>query len=124
MQIAALTWIIGSFIMIINTYYLASSFTKLLIHSGLNTVTKVFAGIFGFLGLLIYIVAVLYLTFRKNHKSMQPLLQQSTDAELASVGSSDLPAEATNGTLYHLPREDITSMQLPDRRPDRDPVLN
>lgn len=42
--IAALTWIIGAFIMIINTYYLTSSFTKLLIHSGLNTVSKVFAG--------------------------------------------------------------------------------
>jgi natural resistance-associated macrophage protein 2 len=124
MQIAALTWIIGSFIMIINTYFLISSFTKLLIHSEQNTVTKVFAGIFGFLGLLIYVVAVLYLTLRKNRKSMQPLLQQSTDAELASVGNPDLPAEAANGTLYHLPREDITSMQLPDGRPDRDPVLH
>lgn len=124
MQIAALTWIIGSFIMIINTYYLTSSFTKLLIHSGLNTVSKVFAGIFGFLGLLIYVVAVLYLAFRKNRKSMKTLLQQSSDAELASVGNSDLPAEATNDTLYHLPREDITSMQLPNRTPDKDPVLN
>ncbi|KAJ3708381.1 hypothetical protein LUZ61_012086 [Rhynchospora tenuis] len=122
--IAALTWIIGSFIMMINTYFLASSFMKLLIHSGLNTVTKVFAGIFGFLGLLIYVVAVLYLSFRKNRKSTQPLLQQSSDAELASVPSSDLPAEATNGTLYHLPREDITSMQLPNGVPDKDPVLS
>ncbi|XP_078167132.1 metal transporter Nramp3-like isoform X2 [Carex rostrata] len=122
--IAALTWIIGSFIMIINTYYLTSSFSKLLIHSGLNTVSKVFAGIFGFLGLLIYVVAVIYLSLRKNRKSMKPLLQQSSDAELASVGNSDLPTEATNGTLYHLPREDITSMQLPNGTPDKDPVLN
>jgi uncharacterized membrane protein required for colicin V production len=61
MQTSVLTWVIGSFIVVINTYFLITSFVKLLLHSGLSTVSQVFSGIFGFLGMLIYIVAILYL---------------------------------------------------------------
>eukprot|EP00494_Astrolonche_serrata_P006606 UN06630 len=64
--ISVLTWAIGSFIMVINIYFLITSFVRLLLHSGLSTVSQVFSGIFGFLGMLIYIAAILYLVFRKN----------------------------------------------------------
>jgi manganese transport protein len=73
MQITVLTWVIGSFIMIINIYFLITSFVKLLLHSGMSTVSQVFAGIFGFLGMLIYIAAILYLVFRKNRKCTLPV---------------------------------------------------
>jgi manganese transport protein len=112
MQTSVLTWVIGSFIVVINTYFLITSFVKLLLHSGLSTVSQVFSGIFGFLGMLIYIVAILYLVFRRNRKSTQPLLE--SDAELAVSGSSaGVEAECSLG---HLPREDISSMQLPQQR--------
>ncbi|KAJ3679350.1 hypothetical protein LUZ60_017361 [Juncus effusus] len=107
--IAALTWIIGSFIMLINTYFLTSSFTKLLLNAPLNKVSQVFCGIFGFLGMLIYVLSVLYLSFRKNRKSTQPLLE---DAELAEVNGGN--------NLYHLQREDISNMQLPKGGNERD----
>ncbi|XP_020109880.1 metal transporter Nramp3-like isoform X1 [Ananas comosus] len=110
--ISALTWIISTFIMVINTYFLVTSFVKLLLHSGLRTASVVFSGMFGFLGMLIYVAAILYLVFRKNRKSTQPLLQG--DAELGPMCTDSNHAD--NNTLYHLPREDISSMQLPQNR--------
>lgn len=110
--ISALTWIISSSIMAINTYYLVTSFVKLLLHSGLQTVSVVFAGIFGFSGMAVYLAAILYLVFRKNRKSTQLLL--SRDAELGQ--SCNNPDSETNISMYNLPREDITSMQLPQTR--------
>jgi hypothetical protein len=71
MQITVLTWVIGSFIMIINIYFLITSFVKLLLHSRMSTVSQVFAGIFGFLDMLIYIAAILYLFFRENAKALR-----------------------------------------------------
>ncbi|XP_025812937.1 metal transporter Nramp3 isoform X2 [Panicum hallii] len=109
---SVLTWIIGSFIVVINTYFLITSFVKLLLHSGLSTVSQVFSGIFGFLGMLIYIAAILYLVFRKNRKSTQPLLESDPELSVAH-GSTGAGAE---GSLGHLPREDISSMQLPQQR--------
>jgi manganese transport protein len=114
MQITVLTWVIGSFIMVINIYFLITSFVKLLLHSGLSTVSQVFAGIFGFLGMLIYIAAILYLVFRKNRKCTLPLLKN--DSTLGVAGH----AEGEGSQLGHLPREDISSMQLPHERPASD----
>ncbi|KAL6873759.1 hypothetical protein ACP4OV_013841 [Aristida adscensionis] len=110
---AVLTWVIGLFIVIINTYFLITSFVRLLLHSGLSTVSQVFSGIFGFLGMLIYIAAILYLVFRKNRKCTMPLLEN--DSELAVAGGPGTGAGA-EGSLGHLPREDISSMQLPQQR--------
>uniref|UniRef100_A0A3B6TWS1 Metal transporter n=1 Tax=Triticum aestivum TaxID=4565 RepID=A0A3B6TWS1_WHEAT len=107
--IAVLTWAIGSFIMVINIYFLITSFVRLLLHSGLSTVSQVFSGIFGFLGMLIYIAAILYLVFRKNRKCTLPLLE--SDAKLGDAGHTE-----GEGSLGHLPREDISSMQLPHQR--------
>jgi natural resistance-associated macrophage protein 2 len=115
MQTAVLTWLIGSFIVVINTYFLITSFVKLLLHSGLSTVSQVFSGIFGFLAMLIYIAAILYLVFRKNRKSM-PLLESDSEA---AVAGHDAGA-GTEGSLGHLPREDISSMQLPQLRATSD----
>ncbi|XP_062229560.1 metal transporter Nramp3-like isoform X1 [Phragmites australis] len=109
---AVLTWVIGLFIVLINTYFLITSFVRLLLHSGMSTVSQVFSGIFGFLGMLIYITAILYLVFRKNRKSTLPLLE--SDSELAVAGHST--GAGAEGSLGHLPREDISSMQLPQQR--------
>ena len=96
--------------MAINTYYIISGFIKLLLKSGLPTVSKVFAGIFGFAGMSIYLAAILYLVIRKNRKAIQTLLP--CDAELGETRNN---SEANN-SIYNLPREDIVSMQLPQSR--------
>ncbi|KAG6488424.1 metal transporter Nramp3-like isoform X2 [Zingiber officinale] len=101
--VALLAWLISSLIVIINTYYLVTGFVNLLLHSGLQTLAIVFAGVFGFSAMLIYIAAILYLVFRRNRNSTQPLLQDDA-----------------NNSVYNLPREDIANMQLPQKRSTQD----
>ncbi|XP_020270393.1 metal transporter Nramp3-like isoform X2 [Asparagus officinalis] len=110
--ISAFTWIISSLIMAINTYYIVSGFIKLLLHSRITTVSKAFAGIFGFSGIAVYLAAILYLVIRKNRKVTRPSLPN--DAELGERCNN--PNTEASSTLYNLPREDIVSMQLPQRR--------
>ncbi|KAM0905890.1 hypothetical protein ACQ4PT_017094 [Festuca glaucescens] len=114
MQITVLTWAIGSFIMIINIYFLITSFVKLLLHSGMSIVSQVFAGIFGFLGMLIYIAVILYLVFRKNRKCTLALLKNDSTLGVA------FHAKGEGSQLGHLPWEDISSMQRPHERPASD----
>ncbi|KAJ8446575.1 hypothetical protein Cgig2_019728 [Carnegiea gigantea] len=100
-SISAITWVIGSLIMVINIYFIASSFIKLLLHSKLKLVAVIFSGTFGFSGLLLYLAAVAYLILRKNRESSH-LLSLTTREDQQS------------------PREDIVSMQLPQRRANVD----
>ncbi|KAL9462928.1 hypothetical protein AB3S75_000855 [Citrus x aurantiifolia] len=106
--ITAITWIIGSLIMIINVYYLATSFIKFLFHGNLKLVEVVFLGIFGFSAMAVYLAGVAYLVFRKN-KEASHLLALTTHENQHSTN------ESGNASLYSLPREDIASMQLPSR---------
>ncbi|KAI7986797.1 Metal transporter Nramp1 [Camellia lanceoleosa] len=102
--ISAATWIIGSLIMGINIYYIATSFVKLLLHSHLKVVGMVFCGIFGFSGILVYLVAIAYLVFRKNKEATHLLALTTPESrQMANEGDDSLP------------REDIVSMQLPER---------
>lgn len=106
--ITAITWIIGSLIMIINVYYLATSFIKFLFHGNLKLVEVVFLGIFGFSAMAVYLAGVGYLVLRKN-KEVSHLLALTTHENQHSTN------ESGNASLYSLPREDIASMQLPSR---------
>ncbi|KAK9677310.1 hypothetical protein RND81_11G135400 [Saponaria officinalis] len=99
--LSAITWVIGSLIMGINVYFIASTFIKLLLHSKMKLVAVVFAGIFGFAALLIYLAAVAYLIIRKNKENGQ-LLSLTTRED------------------QQTPREDIVNMQLPQRRSNPD----
>nr|DAD43547.1 TPA_asm: hypothetical protein HUJ06_001777 [Nelumbo nucifera] len=108
-MISVITWIIGSLIMAINIYYLATGFVKLLLNSGLEVVAIVFAGLFGFSGMLVYLAGILYLVIRKN-KEVTHLLPLEESVNLPRNSNCD------NEILYSLPREDIVSMQLPQRR--------
>lgn len=96
-QLSAVTWMIGSMIMVINIYFISSSFIKLLLHSKLKLVYAIFAGILGFSGLLIYLAAIAYLIIRKNKESTQLLALTMREDQ-------------------QIPREDIVNMQLPQRR--------
>lgn len=99
--ISAITWVIGSLIMAINIYFITSSFIKLLLHSKLKLVFVIFAGILGFSGLLIYLAAIAFLALRKNRET----------SHLLSLTMHEQP---------QIPREDIVSMQLPQRRTNPD----
>uniref|UniRef100_A0A2N9IEX1 Uncharacterized protein n=1 Tax=Fagus sylvatica TaxID=28930 RepID=A0A2N9IEX1_FAGSY len=102
--ISVATWIIGSLIMTINIYYLMTGFIKFLLHSHLKLVDAVFLGIFGFSGMAVYLAGIIYLVFRKNKEATQ-LMALTTPESRQTTNESD-----------SLPREDIVSMQLPQRR--------
>jgi hypothetical protein len=113
LQISAVTWLVGSLIMAINIYYLVSGFIKLLLHSHFKVVVAVFLGIFGFAGIGIYLAGIAYLVFRTNKESTHLLT-------LTTPESRQMGNEAGNASMYSLQREDIVSMQLPQRRNTED----
>ncbi|KAI9076008.1 hypothetical protein K1719_042024 [Acacia pycnantha] len=106
--LSVVTWIIGSLIMAINIFYLLTSFVKLLLHSDLKMVGKVFVGMLGFSGIAVYLAGIAYLVFRKNKKATHLL-------SLPTPENRQMENEQGNGSMYCLPREDIVSMQLPQR---------
>ncbi|KAG6787864.1 hypothetical protein POTOM_003909 [Populus tomentosa] len=106
--ISSITWVIGFLIMAINIYYLASSFIKILLHGHLKLVAAIFLGIFGFLGMALYLAGIAYLVFRKNKKATHLVALTSENPQIAS--------ESGDAGVFSLPREDIACMQLPQRR--------
>nr|XP_024931096.1 metal transporter Nramp1 isoform X3 [Ziziphus jujuba var. spinosa]XP_024931099.1 metal transporter Nramp1 isoform X3 [Ziziphus jujuba var. spinosa]XP_024931100.1 metal transporter Nramp1 isoform X3 [Ziziphus jujuba var. spinosa] len=111
--ISAITWIIGSLIMAINIYYLMTGFIDLLLHNHLKIVAVVFLGIAGFSAMAVYLAGIAYLVFRKN-KEVTHLLALTTSE------NTQMASEQGNASVYSLPREDIVSMQLPQRRSTED----
>eukprot|EP01018_Ginkgo_biloba_P031185 Gb_39414 [translate_table: standard] len=113
--IAILTWVIGFAIMVINMYYLGTSFVKWLIHNQLPKVGVAFIGILGFGGMIVYLGGIIYLAFRKD-KEVTYLLPFEE-----SIGNESNHEQGMNNIELHgpfgaLPREDIVSMQLPQNR--------
>nr|WNH25166.1 natural resistance-associated macrophage protein 8 [Fagopyrum tataricum] len=64
--IIVISWILGFGIIGINIYYLSTGFVGWLIHSSVPKVGKVLIGLLVFPVMVIYILAVVYLTFRKE----------------------------------------------------------
>ncbi|KAL6137838.1 hypothetical protein ACLB2K_063127 [Fragaria x ananassa] len=107
--ISAVTWIIGSLLMAINIYYLMSGFIKILLHGHFELVGIVFLGILGFSGMTLYLAGIAYLVFRKNKEAPHLLALTTPESR-----------EMANAQPGCLPREDIVSMQLPQRRSTED----
>ncbi|MBA0566178.1 hypothetical protein Golob_011021, partial [Gossypium lobatum] len=64
--IIVISWILGIGLIGINVYYLTTAFVDWLIHNDLPKVGNVFIGIIVFPLMAIYVLAVIYLTFRKD----------------------------------------------------------
>ncbi|XP_065869150.1 metal transporter Nramp1 isoform X2 [Euphorbia lathyris] len=106
--ISTVTWIIGSFIMAINIYYLVNGFIRILIHGEFKVVSAVFLGIFGFSAMILYLAAIAYLVLRKNTESSNLLALTMSESQQTSTNRGE-------GSVHNLPREDIVNMQLPQR---------
>ncbi|KAJ7965519.1 putative Metal transporter [Quillaja saponaria] len=61
------SWVLGLALIGINVYYLSTAFVDWLIHNDIAKVAKVFVGIIVFPLMAIYIIAIIYLTFRKDN---------------------------------------------------------
>ncbi|XP_077213406.1 metal transporter Nramp7.2-like isoform X2 [Tasmannia lanceolata] len=81
--VMVIAWIIGFCIVVINVYFLSTSFVTWLIHNSLPKLANIFIGIFVFPLMALYILAVIYLTFRKD----KAITFVDTDPELECVNS-------------------------------------
>ncbi|XP_058727410.1 metal transporter Nramp7.2-like isoform X2 [Vicia villosa] len=110
--IITISWILGAGIIGINVYYLSTTFVKWLIHSNLPKVANVFIGIIVFPLMAIYIVSVIYLTFRKD---IVPIVMETKNdtAMQSQVEKGVLDHDRLE--LSHVPyREDLADIQLPN----------
>ena len=109
MQIIVFSWLLGLMIIGINMYFLSTSFVGWLIHNSLPKYANVLVGLIVFPLMLIYVVAVIYLTFRKD--TVVTFVADSTqlvDAEKAKAAGEeedDLPVPF---------RQDLADIPLPE----------
>ncbi|CAL5384873.1 unnamed protein product [Camellia sinensis] len=108
--IIIISWILGLLIIGINIYYLSTAFVGWIIHSTLPKVATVFIGIIVFPIMAIYIIAVIYLMFRKDVvvTFIQPT--NITNMETGQSKSEGLP-ESDDRVPY---REDLADIPLPE----------
>ncbi|MBA0625908.1 hypothetical protein Godav_003654, partial [Gossypium davidsonii] len=85
--IIVISWILGIGIIGINVYYLITSFVDWLIHNDVPKVGNVFIGIIVFPLMAIYIIAVIYLTFRKDIvvTYVEPQKDEAADTQRTSL---------------------------------------
>ncbi|KAH1065219.1 hypothetical protein J1N35_030206 [Gossypium stocksii] len=89
--IIVISWILGIGIIGINVYYLTTAFVDWLINNDLPKVGNIFIGIMVFPLMAIYVLAVIYLTFRKDtvvtyiepEKNVNPATQIRMESGLA-----------------------------------------
>ncbi|XP_022753437.1 metal transporter Nramp5-like [Durio zibethinus] len=112
--IIVISWILALGVFAINIYFLSTSFVSWLIHSHLSKVGKVFIGIIVFPIMAIYILAIIYLAFRKdtvvtytvsgnNDPAAQARLENGPGNPDRSFEDDDIPY-----------REDLADIPLPE----------
>ncbi|XP_050220582.1 metal transporter Nramp7.2-like [Mercurialis annua] len=109
--IIVISWILGLGIIGINIYYLSTAFVGWLIDNNLPKFGNVLIGIVVFPLMAMYIIAVIYLTFRKDSAVtfIEPLKDGPTQMEGGLPKSND-PLE-----MDRLPyREDLAHIPLPE----------
>ncbi|TVU39781.1 hypothetical protein EJB05_13221 [Eragrostis curvula] len=87
--IIVLSWLLGLLIIGINMYFLSTSFVGWLIHNSLPKYANVLVGIIVFPLMLIYVLAVIYLTFRKDSVVTFVADSSQADTEKAKEASAD-----------------------------------
>jgi NRAMP (natural resistance-associated macrophage protein)-like metal ion transporter len=108
--IIVISWILGLGIIGINVYYLSTSFVGWILHNNLPKVGNVFIGILVFPLMAVYLIAVIYLMFRKDtvvtyiEPKDDPIAQAQMENGLAnSIAPMD--------RLHY--REDLADIPLP-----------
>ncbi|GMN45549.1 hypothetical protein TIFTF001_014740 [Ficus carica] len=108
-SIIIVSWILGFGIIGINIYYLSTGFVGWLIHSSLPKVANVFIGIIVFPLMAIYIIAVIYLTFRKD--VVVTFIEPEKNDPVAQIQMEG--GQTTTGFGVVPYREDLADIPLP-----------
>ncbi|KDP32832.1 hypothetical protein JCGZ_12124 [Jatropha curcas] len=112
--VIVISWTLGLMIIGINIYYLSTGFVDWLIHNNLPKVGNVFIGIIVFPLMAIYIISVIYLTFRKD--TVVTYIEPVNDEQIgqatmeSGLKKSGDPLEIDHQLPY---REDLADIPLP-----------
>ncbi|KAI4963255.1 hypothetical protein ZWY2020_016905 [Hordeum vulgare] len=104
--IIVFSWTLGLMLIGINVYFLSTSFMGWLINSSLPTYAKVLVGVVVCPLMLVYLVAVVYLTFRKD--TVVTFVADSCKADAEKAGGS---GEDDDEPVPY--REDLADIPLP-----------
>ncbi|EOY16372.1 Nramp transporter [Theobroma cacao] len=112
--IIVISWILGLGIIGINVYYLSTAFVGWLIHNDLPKVGNVFIGIIVFPLMAIYILSVIYLTFRKDTvvTYIEPDKNDPTAQARMESGLSNLDGSFRADNVPY--RQDLADIPLPE----------
>lgn len=108
-----ISWILGLGIIGINIYYLSTGFVDWLIHNSLPKVGNVFIGIIVFPLMAVYMIAVIYLTFRKDTvvTFIDPTKDDPAAQSRMETGLGNPNATELDRVHY---REDLADIPLPE----------
>ncbi|XP_042490116.1 metal transporter Nramp5-like [Macadamia integrifolia] len=112
--IMVISWILGSAMIGINIYFLSTAFFVWLIHNSLPMVANLFIGIVVVPFMVIYVVAVLYLAFRKDTTETfinSPKLDSKAEIEMEKGFNKTDGVSELNEAPY---REDLADIPLPE----------
>ncbi|KAI4375141.1 hypothetical protein MLD38_013047 [Melastoma candidum] len=110
--IIMISWLGSLGIIGINIYYLSTGFVHWLLHNSLPMVGKVFMGILVFPLMVVYMLALIYLTLRKDTVvTFEEPVKHQSDQEV----NMENGVAMTSGPLVEVPfREDLADIPLPE----------
>lgn len=98
MQTVVIAWILSIALIIVNTYFLVWAYVDWLVHNHLPKYANALVSVVAFALMAVYLVAVVYLTFRKDTVTTYVAVseraqgQMETGKALASAADGDQPA--------------------------------
>ncbi|KAL5982761.1 hypothetical protein ACLOJK_016837 [Asimina triloba] len=110
--IIVISWILGLMLIGINVYYLSTGFVGWLIHNKLPKVANVFIGLIVFPLMAVYLLSIIYLTFRKDKAVtfVDPIEGPQIQMEKGLHG-----VPTGNHRMDEIPyREDLADIPLPE----------
>ncbi|OAY84354.1 Metal transporter Nramp5 [Ananas comosus] len=111
--IIVISWILGLGIIGINIYFLSTSFVGWLIHSTLPKAANVMIGMIVFPLMAIYIIAIVYLTFRKD--TVVTFIANGSDPAQVEMGKGVHQCRNDQDGNEVVPyREDLADIPLPE----------
>nr|AKQ44367.1 natural resistance-associated macrophage protein 1n [Sedum alfredii] len=111
--IIVISWTLGMGIIGINVYYLSTAFIDWIIHNSLHIVAKVFVGLIVFPMMGVYMLSVLYLTFRKDvvETYIDPVKEVSTEMQTTCMENGFTGAQVIDTVPY---RRDLADIPFPE----------
>lgn len=111
MQIIVISWILGVGLIGINIYFLSTSFVDWITHSSLPRPVTVLIGIVVFPFMAVYILAILYLAFRKDRVVT---FVDKSDSSQIEMEDGVHPSDGNKATEVMPYREDLADIPLPN----------